>query len=228
MAELLGLTGIIGLVIGVMLALGIVAFAAGILGWFAPVEDEGSLNNFNNLVLEIKKLIRDKDNLDSAVVDFYLKDDAIVVGYDHNKDKQRSDCWDEGATKPVDLFGKAGLCLHLNDNVHDFDDDPRKPVKCEPFDDKIIFLAPYDGDDEGGFGGSKKSVNVYGKQEDYEDLFLYGDECDTTYDLGVTKLYIEKFKKGEEIYIYINEYNEKTEKANRERFARLKKELLTP
>ncbi len=226
MAEV-NLLAIIGLIVGVMLTLGVLAFGAAMLGLWKQEADEGSYNNFNGLVMEIKNLIANEDDFASRVREFYLKNDLIIVGYNYNKDKQHTDCSDEDAIRPLELLGKPGICLHVEDYWKNFDKDPQEPLKCTSFDEKLIFLAPYDNNDEGGFGGSKVTINAYGKSENYEDLFLYGSECDSTYDLGSTRLYIEKYKKGDEIYIYVNEHStEEQQKANLARFERLKKELL--
>ncbi len=221
---------IIGLLIGVFLIVGLVAFGTGIVKLFTPVIDEGSINNFNGLVSEIKSVLENQDAFVSNFKDngrpFYLMDGVILVGYDYNQYRQYTTCSNEYATKPSQLFGKAGLCLHIEDNANNFDYDPQEPIQCYAFDENIIFLAPSDGLRYGGFGGSHKYVNDYGKQEAYEDLFLYGGECDIGEpDLGSTRLYVERFKKDDKVYIYLQEFDEKNKKNISERIDRIDKSI---
>lgn len=206
---------IIGLLVGVFLILGLVAFGLGVVNLFTPVIDEGSINNFNGLVSEIRSILENQDTFVSNFKDngrpFYLMDGVILVGYDHDKDKQYTTCSKEYATKPAQLLGKAGLCLHVEDNANNFDKDPQVPIQCFAFDENIIFLTPSDGKKYGGFGGIHKYVDIYGKQEAYEDLFLYGSECDAGEpDLGSTRLYVERYQKGDAVYIYLQEFDDQS------------------
>ena len=219
---------IIGLLVGVFLIVGVVAFGMGIVKLFTPVIDEGSINNFNGLVNEIRSILENQDvfvsNFKESGRPFYLMDGVILVGYDYDKDKQHAACSDETATKPSQLLNKAGLCLHVEDNANNFDEDKQEPIQCFAFDENIVFLAPSDKEYYGGFGGSEKfAINAYGKQETYEDLFLYGSECDIGEpDLGSTRLYVERFKKGDKVYIYLQEFDEGS---IRERIDRIDKYL---
>lgn len=210
-------SAIIGTLVGVFFIIAVVAFGTGIITSFKKVVDEGSINNFNVLTNYISSMLENNDifvnNYPSKTskqgpLPYYLMNGVILVGYNSEERKVHTDCSNEDAKRPAQLNGKAGLCLHIEDNANNFDDDPQEPIQCFSYDEEIIFLAPSDDNDEGGFGGSKRQLDVYGQVENYEDLFLYGSECDSTYDLETTKLYIEKYKKDDKIYIYIEEYSE--------------------
>lgn len=221
---------IIGIIIGVLFIIAVVSFGMGIIGLFKPVIDEGSINSFNELSKKIDSLIKDDRvfiNNFKAPLPYYLMNGVILVGYNYNEVKQHTACTGESASRPTQILGKAGLCLHVDDNSNDFDSDPQPPIQCYSFDQKVIFLAPSDGSYKGGFGGESNSKNVYGLQEQYEDLFLYGSECSIGEpNLGATKLYIEKYKKGDVTYIYIDEYdpdNKENQERIKERIDRIDK-----
>ncbi|MDP4012671.1 MAG: hypothetical protein Q8R00_03655 [Candidatus Nanoarchaeia archaeon] len=226
-------SAIIGIILGVIITLASLAIGMGFMGLFEFVVDEGSVNNFHGLWAAVGALIEKAEpfisNLENPRA-FYLQDGLILVGYNHNRDLEVTMCTGEPATKPPQLFGKAGLCLHTATKAGgDFDRDQHPPEDCLDFDEKIIFLAPSDDSMQGGFAGAKMSVKhpLTGNQE-YEALFLYGSECDIGEpDLGSTRLYLEVFKGEDAIYVYINEHatNEQI-KANIERYSKLKAELV--
>lgn len=225
-------SAIIGTLIGVFFIVAVVAFGSGIWLSFKPVIDEGSTNSFNVLTNYISSMIENKDifvnnypSKDSkqGPLPYYLVNGVILVGYNSEERTIHTDCSNEDAKRPAQLLGKAGLCLHVEDNANNFDEDPQEPIQCYAFEDEIIFLAPSDNNDEGGFGGSKRQLDVYGVTEEYEDLFLYGSECDSTYDLETTKLYIEKYSRNGKIYVYIEEYSEEKKDRIKERIDRIDK-----
>jgi len=219
---------IIGLLVGVFLIVGLVVFGMGVVKLFTPVIDEGSINNFNGLVALIKSQIEKTEvcssNFDSGGQPFYLLNGAILVGYNYDDEKQLTSCSKETATKPSNLIGKAGLCLHIEDNANNFDKDPQEPIQCYAFEENIVFLANKDDKTYGGFGGggSRHLHPILGQM--YEDLFLYGGECDIGEpNLGSTRLYVETVKEDNEIYVYISELDKESEKTIKERNDKIKK-----
>lgn len=227
-------SAIIGIILGVIISLAVVAIGLGFIGIFDFVVDEGSENNFIGLWANIRAMIDEPEPLVSKILPFYLMDSVIVVGYGYNSAIEVTSCYEEPATKPVALVGKGGLCLHKETNRgYDFDKDegggPDPPIRCLDFEEKVIFLAPSDNSNKGGFAGAVQSVKhpLTGNQE-YESLFLYGSECDLGEpDLGATKLYLEVFKDEGAIYVYMNEHSTDEQiKANNERLAKLKAELV--
>ena len=227
-------SAIIGIILGVLISLAIVAFALGIIGLLTPVVDEGTVNNFNALTAKIEVLIDDPNPFVSNIDDpqtFYLMDGVILVGYNSDSGKQHTDCSNEFATKPSQLIGRGGLCLQQEDYGNNFDSGYKTPapIQCYAFDKPVIFLAPKDDSYQGGFGGSESKLTYpFTNGQKYEDLFLYGSECDLGEpDLGPTKLYIEVLDEGEEVYVYINEDSTENQLImNKKRFEELKKEIL--
>ena len=223
---------IIGMIIGVIFIVAVVGFGVSIIEMFTLVVDEGSINNFNVLTNYIRSMIENKDifvnnypakNLKQGPLPYYLMNGVILAGYNSEERRIHTDCSNEDATRPSQLLGKAGLCLHVEDNANNFDDDPQEPIQCYAFDEEVVFLAPSDDNNEGGFGGSKRQLDIYGETEDYEDLFLYGSECDYSYDLGTTSLYIEKYAREDKIYIYMSEYSKENDNEIAERINRIDK-----
>lgn len=209
----MALTSIIGLIIGVILVIAVLFAGAGFMDLLYPPADEASVNNFNALSSKIRSMVETttdfKCNLDGkGAHPFYLMDGVILVGYNYDQEKQHTACSNEFATKPSKYYGKSVICIHEEDYANNFDNDPQEPIQCYPFDEKIIFLAPHDNLYYGGFGGSASKDTHPLKEGYYEDLFLYGSECDQIDpDLGTTKLYLEVYKQDDEVYVYINEHN---------------------
>ena len=237
MAEQMTLTSIIGLIIGVILTIAVIFAGASFMNLLSPSADEASVNNFNALSSKIKSMMESPGDFQCNLAGkgahpFYLMDGVILVGYNYDQEKQHTDCSNEFATKPSKYYGQAVICLHEENYVDNFDDDSDTPppIQCYPFDEKIIFLTPHDNLYYGGFGGSisKKTHPLEGGN--YEDLFLYGSECDQIDpDLGTTKLYLEVYKKDDEVYVYMSEHNpDNTNQVlkNKERCETLPKKVL--
>ncbi|MBI4439379.1 hypothetical protein HY638_00235 [Candidatus Woesearchaeota archaeon] len=205
-------------------------------------DNDAAINNFNRLVAEIETLKGEPYAYNTQPLDFFLPDTFILVGFDAKPSGQSqaapiiTQCTKENIEEVRSEIckEKACLCLYkdfggverkgiINVEIgNDFDSNKEKPkpVLCHKFDERIIFLAPYDGE-ANEFGGWKSPwiprYPGYSGEKEYEMLVFYGSKCTSGSDTGIVSLYIDRYRDGDNEYVYMTG-SSGTSKARRDSF----------
>lgn len=209
---------LLGIVLGIVIVFGLLYLGAKLAGIFINKQElDATLNNFNVLVKHTNNLLKDKD-FSSRRFTYSLANNFILVGfsYSDNNEIMRTKCTNENMkqSKPLLCEGFSCLCIYQNTLSNDFDSDgENKPLQCNRFDEKIVFLAPLNFNINDGFGGDRNAwqPSFYSNQNGYGYLVVYGNGCNTFGDnFGIKEIYLEKFKQGENIFIYMVPYSNDT------------------
>lgn len=124
----LSLENVIGLIIGSVLILGLIFFVASITELFVNNPEQGTLNNFDAVVITINQLVEAKGekkvegvrNVEIlpnekgelfADIAFYMQDDYGLIGFDKEKIEQTCGVFDPNLEKPANCLKVPCLCL---------------------------------------------------------------------------------------------------------------------
>ena len=187
-------------------------------------EYDSTINNLEALSIRINELIKDTNNIKTLTTVYSIPDNFILVGFNYNNnDIIRTECTQEDIinSRPKTCQSNSCMCIYKNyGGVTDWsgkDFDSKgfvAPLKCKPFDEKIIFLAPKSDSPNPNFRGSesKWKPTYYTSTSNYNNLVLYGI-CGGPWrtSWGVRQVYVEKNKEkeGENTYIFIGDMSDK-------------------
>jgi len=223
-------TELLGLVLGVMVVLALFYLGAKFSGILIGKQElDSTINNFNVMVKHANSMLKDRDFAYRKVT-YAIDKKFILVGFSYTDNNQimRSRCSDEaiGQSKPVLCEGKACLCIYENTIGSDFDGDKENvPLTCNKFDEKLVFLAPLNFNANDGFSGDMNSwsPNYYPEQSSYESLVVYGNGCNTFgSNFGIKEMYLEKFRQGDNIFIYMAPYSNASDSELQKRMGYMK------
>lgn len=202
-------------------------------------EHESTVNNLKVLAGNINSMIKEDEKLVTRTIPYYISGGGmfegdtsyILVGFNYNSEFTATDCENKKIEPPTLCKGRSCLCIYgdKKDNA-DFSNN-EVPLECEDFNQKIVFLAPFDDknnlDNFGdNFKGSALSNGPTHYASNYEYLVLYGrGGCATkavfpsstptlrevsTKDtkFNVRTIYLEKYTEGDKNYIFIAKYKE--------------------
>ena len=159
-------------------------------------EYDSTINNLEALKTRITELVKDnKDSLTQTTV-YSITDDYILVGFSYNDNSIKTECTQESiATSRPELCRlKSCLCIYQNFNGNDFDSRGKvSPIKCKPFDEKIIFLGPASSSNFKGTPYQSKPGSSKPAGTNYLVLYgICGGPWRTSW--GVKQVYLEKYK----------------------------------
>ena len=196
------------IVLAIAMAIILIYFSLKLSGLFIGRQEyDSTINNLEALAVRIIELANDKkDSLTQTTV-YSITDDYILVGFSYNDNSIKTECTGENIamSRPKLCQSKSCLCIYQNFNGNDFDSRGGVfPIKCKPFDEKIIFFGPASNSNFKGITYQSKSSSSKSTGTNY--LVLYGI-CGGPWrtSLGVKQVYLEKYKDGENIFITMNE-----------------------
>lgn len=202
----------------IVLAIGVVIlliyFSLKLSGLFISRQEyDSAINNLKALAERVNELVKDNNNIKISSTVYSISDNYILVGFsNYYNDAVRTDCTQENIinSRPQLCQSTACLCIYQNygsltDLVgKDFDSKGNiVPLKCITFDERVIFLAPkLEGSN---FKGAQAQWQpAYYPSSAYSYLVLYG-KCGTQKSWKVRQVYIEKYKEGDNIFIFIGD-----------------------
>jgi hypothetical protein len=208
-------TSLLGIILGGIILIGLFYLGAKLAGIFISNQEyDSTINNFNVMIKHINNMMNDND-FSFRKFAYNLDNNFILVGFSYSDrdGTMHSTCRNENIkqSRPLLCEGYSCLCIYENTGFYDFDKDlDNRPLQCNKFDEKIVFLAPLNLESNDGFSGD---VSVwqpkYYPDQRYEYLIAYGNGCNTFgNNFGIKELYLEKFKDGDNIYVYMTEYSE--------------------
>ena len=202
------------IILAIAVAMVLIYFSLKLLGLFlGGREYDSTINNLEALATRVTELVKDnKDSLTQTTV-YSITDDYILVGFSYNDNSLKTDCPEENivSSRPILCKSKSCLCIYQNfggiTDISGKDFDARRgvtPLKCKPFDAKIIFLTPYK---DSNFMGSQSQLRPnYNKWPNYNNLVLYGicgGPWKTSW--GIRQIFLEKYKESDNIFIIIGD-----------------------
>lgn len=207
----LSLLHLLEIVLAIAIVMLLIYLSLKLAGFFIGRQDyDSAINNLEELSKRINLIIKDKNNLLSQTMVYTIPDSFILVGFSYDaKVALKTECTLETITKSrlVSCQAKSCLCIYQNFYGKDFDDRPNTiPLKCKPFEEKIVFLAPRpDQYPDANFKGIKSQwkPNYDTAMPSYNQLIAYG-QCGTAAKWGVRKITIRKSKEDVNIFIIIN------------------------
>lgn len=177
-------------------------------------EYSSTINNLEALSERINEMIKDKkDSLTTNTI-YSIMDDYILVGFSYNDNSIRNGCTEENIVKsrPNLCQSKSCLCIYRNQGSlinplgRDFDiRGDVTPLKCNPFEQKIVFLTH---SQDSNFRGTESQIKSTKTSQSFSRyLVLYG-VCGGPWKTswGIRPISVEKQKEGENIFIFIDEY----------------------
>lgn len=182
-------------------------------GFFIGRQDyDSAVNNLEALTLRVKGLVRDSNKITTNTMAYTIPNSYILVGFSYDdKGTMKTDCSKENIvnSRARTCSAKSCLCIYQNYYGDDFDNKGQMaPVKCKPFDEKIVFLAP---SDSYFMGSSTQWKPSHYQWPSYNYLVLYG-ECGALKTIfggwGVRQVYIEKYVEGENNFIFIGDMSD--------------------
>ena len=210
----ISLSELIGGILAVVIILSLVYVGGKLTGILTSKKDyDSTINSFDVLAQRVKSLIQDPADFSSSTMLYTIADDYIIVGFNYRDPSKEisTQCTKENIEKnrPKPLCQeKSCLCIYNDKSGEDFSNN-EVPIKCKPFDENIVFLEPLDENDK-SFGGNRNGWDpTYYPNKGYEFLFVYGSYCKGGTDFGIKNLYIEKFKKDDNIFVYISKIGDK-------------------
>ena len=148
---------------------------------------DSTINSFEVLAGRIKDINQGED-FSTATMLYTITDKYILVGFNYKDSGEGalSQCTGENIekTRPKPLCdGVACLCIYNDINPSlanlggkDFSN-KEVPLKCQPFEGNIVFLAPLDNNDKGFLGDRNSWDPAYYPNNGYEFLVVYGSDC---------------------------------------------------
>ncbi len=174
-------------------------------------EYDSTINNLEILAARVKELANDGKDMSMQTAVYSITDDYILVGFSYNdKDTIKTECTGESivASRPKLCQHKSCLCIFQNfggvTNIRGKDFDERgdvTPLKCKPFEEKIVFLA-YSLDSN--YGALTQWNPSHYPWPNYYYLVIYGT-CGWGKSWGIRQVYLEKYKEGGNIFIFIGD-----------------------
>jgi len=205
----------------VVLAIGVVMFliyfSLKLSGIFLGRQEyDSAVNNLNALAKRVHELAADTGSTKTLTTVYGIPDNFILVGFSYDdKGIIKTDCTQEHIleSRPKSCLKKSCLCIYQNSGgVTDWagkDFDVKgvvSPLKCEYFEEKIVFLAPSDPNFRGAPTLWKPA---HYSSSSYNYLVLYGI-CGgfrrTSW--GVRQIGIENVKENENIFIIISDLSQ--------------------
>lgn len=201
----------------IILAIGIVILliylALKLSGLFlSRQEHDSTINNMEALANRINELVRDNKDIAIKTMVYNIPDSYILVGFSYDdKGTIKTECTQENIvnSRPKSCQAKSCLCIYQNFNGADFDSKGDvTPLKCKPFNEKILFLATSDSNFK---GAQTQWKPTHYQWPNYNYFVLYGIcrvwPLGTSF--GIKQIYIEKYKEGENIFIFIGDMSDK-------------------
>lgn len=187
---------------------------------FGRQEYDSVLNNLEALSIRVKELAKDKRNIASQTMVYSISDNFILVGFSYDdKGTMRTECTNENivTSRQNNCKAKSCLCIYKNHGGvtdwkgKDFDSfDPKGtvPIKCKPFDEKIVFIGQAVDANYKGASSSWTTSNSGWTSHNY--LALYG-KCGNPLrpSWGLRQIIIDKYKENENTFIRISETGKK-------------------
>lgn len=191
-------------------------FLAALLGFGGDQDEQGTINNFNELAQIMKEL---KEGSFVPGFPLYISQDFIIVSFNRDNEGVSDHCEYEKVPRPSSPKCSKSACICLyREQTGDQDFSTNIPVMCQDVDTDVIMTLDYYSDAPGK-GTSKYTQdpkiykNVIGPKitiesekykDEYAQLFIYG-QCEDWYvdeSIGIQRLYIEKVAEGGKTYIF--------------------------
>ncbi len=181
-------------------------------------EYQSTVNNLEALSNRVNELVKDRKDVATQTTVYSITDDYILVGFSYNDNGMRTECTGESiiTSRPKLCQSKSCLCIYQNKggitdwSGNDFDlKGDAAPIKCRPFEEKIVFLTPTrDSNFLGAQANTKPSSNRW---PSYNYLALYGI-CGGFWRSSwkIRQVFIDKIKEGDNTFIIIGELNKKS------------------
>ncbi|MBI2657816.1 hypothetical protein HYX08_03940 [Candidatus Woesearchaeota archaeon] len=182
-------------------------------------EYQSTVNNLEALSNRVKELANDRKAVTTQTTVYSITDDYILAGFSYNDNGVRTECTGESiiTSRPKLCQSKSCLCIYQNTggitdwSGNDFDlKGDAAPVKCKPFEEKIVFLASTR--DSNFFGTQANAKPSSNRWPSYNYLVLYGI-CGGFWrsSWGIKQVSLDKIREGENIFIVIGELNKKSD-----------------
>ena len=202
--------------LGILLEIGIVTILFYlsikiIVGLLIGRQDyDSTINNLEALSARISQLVNDKRNIVQDTMSYSISDGYVLVGFNHyDTGVMKTECTDELIIKSrsKECSTKSCLCIYKNFGGVSYEDFDKRgavtPLKCQTFDEKIVFLSITS---ESNFKGAKTIWKPNHYNSDYRHLVLYG-RCGGLLrnSWGVKEAYLEKYYDGNNIFVFIGD-----------------------
>lgn len=208
------------IILAIAIVMVLIYFSLKLSGLFIGRQEyDSTINNMEALAFRVKELSKDKRDIASQTMVYSIPDNYILVGFSHNDNLIKTDCTGESIIKsrPKLCESKSCLCIYQNTggitdwSGNDFDlKGGSSPIRCKPFEEKIVFLAP--AKDSNFFGAQANVRPSSNRWPSYNYLALYGI-CGGFWrdSWGIRQIYLDKVKEGGNIFIVIAELNKKSD-----------------
>ena len=209
------LVHLLEIILAIAVVIVLIIFTLELTGFFIGRQDyDSTMNNFDRLVNSVTTLVGETNTLSIGTTSYSITDDYILVGFSYDDNGiMKKECPNENVknSRPKSCQSKSCLCIYKNfGGVTDWtgaDFDSKENVgtlRCKAFDEKIIFLAP---PIDANFKGTETQWKPSHYQwPSYNYLVLYGI-CGGPWGAswGVRVLYLEKYKEGDNIFIFMGD-----------------------
>lgn len=174
-------------------------------------EYDSALNNLEALSIRINELVKDSKQASIQTMVYSIPNNYILVGFSYDdKGTIKTECTEENiaTSRLKSCQAKSCLCIYQNYGGvtdwagKDFDSKGNVvPLKCKPFDEKIVFLSPQK---DSNFKGAESQWKPNLIWPNYNYLVLYG-VCGLQTSWSIKQIYIEKYKGEDNSFVIIRE-----------------------